>query len=500
MVVLLVPSTNPLTSLRRVLSLNLVALVAYGVLAGLSLTLAGGDALVPGIWFPSGLMVAFAMRGGPTVLPGLWLGASLVGALSSPGSLGLHAALGLATCLEPMAVLLLAPRLMRSRNPLESLHDFAGFYSAAAIGVALSVGAIGLLQPAGPYALLSFILHLAGVLSLTPLLLALPEPGDRAGLQRLVAELRRPDWWALLLAITLSTLLINGGFVPTLSLTPLALLFPLLLVAGFRFSPAAATGLNLLAAMLQTWFPFIGSEALPTSGDLLLRSFMGRLFCGMLVMVQMVLVTNQQHRRMRAVLEQEARRLEEVVAARTQDLTVANARLELLSHQDTLTGIPNRRGFQRTFAAEWQRALRHQLPLTVGMLDVDHFKAYNDHYGHPAGDRCLERIAAVLAASLGRPGELIARYGGEEFVVLLPGLPLEAVGPLGERFRSSIHGLALTHARGGSEGVVTISLGLATAVPRDGITPEELLAAADTLLYRAKDEGRNRVCLASLPL
>ena len=258
--------------------------MAYGLLAGLSLTLVGGDALVPGIWFPSGLMVAFAMRSGPTVLPGLWLGASLVGALSSPGSLGLHAALGLANCLEPMAVLLLAPRLMRSRDPLESLHDFAGFYSAAAIGVALSVGASGLLQPAGPYALLSFILHLAGVLSLTPLLLALPEPGDREGLQRLVAELRRPDWWALLLAITLSTLLINGGFLPTLSLTPQALLFPLLLVAGFRFSPAAATGLNLLAAILQTWFPFIGSEALLTSSDLLLRSFMGRLFCGMLVM------------------------------------------------------------------------------------------------------------------------------------------------------------------------------------------------------------------------
>lgn len=366
--------------------------------------------------------------------------------------------------------------------------------------MALSVGAIGLLQPAGPYALLSFILHLAGVLSLTPLLLALPEPGDREGLQRLVAELRRPDWWALLLAITLSTLLINGGFLPTLSLTPQALLFPLLLVAGFRFSPAAATGLNLLAAILQTWFPFIGSEALLTSSDLLLRSVMGRLFCGLLVLVQMVLVTNQQHWRMRAVLEQQARRLEEVVAARTQDLSVANARLELLSHQDSLTGIPNRRGFQRTFDAEWQRALRHQLPLTVGMLDVDHFKAYNDHYGHPAGDRCLERIAAVLAASLGRPGELIARYGGEEFVVLLPGLPLEAVGPLGERFRSSIHSLGLTHARGGSEGIVTISLGLATVVPRDGIMPEELLAAADALLYRAKDEGRNRVCLASLPL
>jgi diguanylate cyclase (GGDEF)-like protein len=495
-----VRSTNSLNSPRRILLLNLAALVAYGVLAGLSHYLVGGQALVPGIWFPSGLMAALALRCGPTVLPGLWLGASLVGALSSPGPLGLHAALGLATCLEPMAVLLLAPRLMRSRDPMDSLHDFAGFYSAAAIGLALSIGTTGLLQPAGPYAPLSFILHLAGVLSLAPLLLAVPEPGDRAGLQRLVAELRQPDWWALLLAITVSTLLINGGFLPTLSLTPLALLFPLLLVAGFRFSSAAATGLNLLAALLQTSFPFVVGEGLPSSSDLLLRSVTGRLFCGLLLLVLMVLVTNQQHRRMRAGLEQQARRLEEVVAARTQDLTVANARLERLSHLDSLTGIPNRRGFQRTFDAEWQRALRHQLPLTVGMLDVDHFKAYNDLYGHPAGDRCLEQIAAVLAAELGRRGELVARYGGEEFVLLLPGLPLEALGPLGDRLRSSIHSLGLTHSRGGPEGLVTISLGLATAVPRDGLTPEDLLAAADALLYKAKDEGRNRVCLVSLPL
>ena len=493
-------STRSLNSPQRVLSLNLAAVLGYGVLAALSLHLAQGDALIAGIWFPSGLMVALALRRGPIVLPGLWLGASLVGFFSSAGPLWHAAAVGLATCLEPMAVLLLAPRLMHGRDPLDSLHDFAGFCGAAGIGAALSIGAIGLLHPTGLAAAVPLIFHAMGVLALAPFLLALPEPGDRAGLQRLVAELGRLDWWVLLLTITLSTVLINGGLLPPLSLTPLALLFPLLLVAAFRFSPVAATGLNLLAALLQTWFVFVGSDLLPASSDLALRSVMARLFCGVLFLVLMILVTNLQHRRMRVGLEEQAHRLEEIVASRTQELTAANARLELLSFQDCLTGIPNRRSFQRTFDMEWQRALRHQMPLSVGMLDVDYFKAYNDLYGHPAGDHCLEQIAAVLEASLGRSGDLVARYGGEEFVVLLPGLPAEGLGPLGEKLRSRVSALRLPHAQGGPEGVITISLGLATAVPRDGITPKDLLAAADTLLYRAKNEGRNRLCLMTRPL
>jgi len=188
------------------------------------------------------------------------------------------------------------------------------------------------------------------------------------------------------------------------------------------------------------------------------------------------------------------------VAARTQELTVANFRLEQLSHQDSLTGIPNRRSFQRTFDTEWLRALRHQMPLSLGMLDVDYFKAYNDLYGHPAGDHCLEQIAAVLEASLGRSGDLVARYGGEEFVVLLPGLPAESLGPIGEKLRSSVSALGLPHAQGGPEGIVTISLGLATVVPQEGSTPKDLLAVADALLYQAKNEGRNRLCLMTRPL
>ena len=493
-------STRSLNSPQRVLSLNLAAVLGYGVLAALSLLLAQGDALIPGIWFPAGLMVALALRSGPVVLPGLWLGASLVAFLSSGGPLWHAAAVGLAACLQPVAVLLLAPRLMRSRDPLDSLHDFAGLYGAAALGVLLSIGAIGWLHPTGPYAPLSFLLQFAGILALTPFLLALPAPGDRAGFQRLRAELRRPDWWGLLLAITLSTGLINGGFLPTLSLTPLVLLCPLLLVAGFRFLPVAATGLNLLAALLQSWFVFLGSEGLPASSDLLLRSVMGRMFCGVLILVQIVLVANLQQRRLRARLEEQARQLEEIVASRTQELTVANVRLEQLSHQDSLTGIPNRRSFQRTFDTEWQWALRHQMPLSVGMLDVDYFKAYNDLYGHPAGDHCLEQIAAVLEASLGRSGDLVARYGGEEFVVLLPGLPAEGLGPIGEKLRSSVSALGLPHAQGGQEGIVTISLGLATVVPREGTTPKDLLAVADALLYQAKNEGRNRLCLMTRPL
>ncbi|WP_428565125.1 MAG: diguanylate cyclase [Solidesulfovibrio sp. DCME] len=110
------------------------------------------------------------------------------------------------------------------------------------------------------------------------------------------------------------------------------------------------------------------------------------------------------------------------VRQRTQELSQANSKLRRLSASDGLTGLANRRMFDETFQGEWNRALRHRLPLAVLLLDVDQFKAYNDHYGHLAGDACLKRIAQALQGAAQGAGELVARYGGEEFVILLPGL------------------------------------------------------------------------------
>ncbi len=175
------------------------------------------------------------------------------------------------------------------------------------------------------------------------------------------------------------------------------------------------------------------------------------------------------------------------------DLRSANNTLEYLTTQDPLTGVVNRRGLERTLNLEWKRALRRTSPLSLIMADVDHFKAYNDHYGHQAGDRCLRRIAAQLQALAQRPSDLVARYGGEEFVIILPDTTIEGAQALAETMRDEVHALKLEHANSSVAAFVTLSLGTATLIPNDYSSVDELLQAADRALYRAKEAGRNRV-------
>lgn len=169
-----------------------------------------------------------------------------------------------------------------------------------------------------------------------------------------------------------------------------------------------------------------------------------------------------------------------------------SARHERLAFVDGLTGIPNRRRFDETLAAEWSRATRTGTTLTLLMIDVDHFKLYNDAYGHPAGDTCLSQIAQALKGRARRANDLCARYGGEEFVVLLPGLDLAGGTRLAEALRDAVSALNIEH-RVSSLGRVSISLGAASVVPTVDTSAESLIAAADSALYEAKHAGRNRV-------
>ena len=162
-----------------------------------------------------------------------------------------------------------------------------------------------------------------------------------------------------------------------------------------------------------------------------------------------------------------------------------------LSLNDPLTGIANRRRFDEALTAEWSRCQRNGAPLALIMIDVDHFKAYNDLYGHLAGDECLRRVAAMLAERTGRPADLVARYGGEEFVALLPEIDREHALAMAERMRAAIHAAALPHAAT-DHGRVTVSLGVAAPHPSRDQHPEQLVERADRALYRAKEEGRNR--------
>jgi diguanylate cyclase (GGDEF)-like protein len=174
-------------------------------------------------------------------------------------------------------------------------------------------------------------------------------------------------------------------------------------------------------------------------------------------------------------------------------LEVANRELESLASADGLTGVANRRAFDRGLEREWRRAVRAKSPLSLLLIDVDAFKAYNDRYGHAAGDDCLRGIASTLSVGAQRAGDLVARYGGEEFAVVLSDCSDESARQLAERLRRRIEGLALPHDASEVAGHVTISVGGATAMPRSGATAGDLVKAADEALYEAKRGGRDRV-------
>lgn len=199
----------------------------------------------------------------------------------------------------------------------------------------------------------------------------------------------------------------------------------------------------------------------------------------------------------RADVEQRAllHRLQQVNQVLSADRVV----LQTESHTDPLTGLANRRFLQRALAAEWNHCRRSDAPLSCVMLDIDHFKAFNDHYGHDGGDRALKAIAEVLNNSSRRAGDVVARYGGEEFVLLLPETGSDGAVTVAELLKQSINSKAIAHKASPLSAILTASFGVATLLPDSERMPDELLKAADLALYEAKRLGRNRVVLADEP-
>jgi diguanylate cyclase (GGDEF)-like protein len=185
--------------------------------------------------------------------------------------------------------------------------------------------------------------------------------------------------------------------------------------------------------------------------------------------------------------------MERLVAKRTEELRLANEHLARLSFTDALTGLANRRCFDETLENEWRRAARLGIPLAVVMADVDNFKHYNDSLGHPEGDHCLTAVGDVFLRAVGRAGDLAARYGGEEFVVLIPGADQAAAMAVAESLRAACEARSMAHPASSVGPIVTISLGVASCIPSDETTAASLVARADAALYRAKQDGRNRV-------
>lgn len=251
------------------------------------------------------------------------------------------------------------------------------------------------------------------------------------------------------------------------------------IVAGIRFKTGLLTSSSILFTYVATLekMPAMGQEAGTNSALVLFAALAISLFgCYQ--------------------LESEARRdflhsMLQVING--QKLAESNRKLALISISDGLTGLFNRRHFDTVYDAQWRSAARNSSPVSLLFIDIDHFKYYNDHYGHQAGDRCLQNVAEVIQGSVNRAHDLAARYGGEEFVVLLPHTSLENALHIARRVAESLSELAIEHAASPTSPYLTLSIGVSCMIPKENRRPEQLLKSADTALYHAKSQGRNRI-------
>lgn len=183
--------------------------------------------------------------------------------------------------------------------------------------------------------------------------------------------------------------------------------------------------------------------------------------------------------------------ISETLRTRNQELEDSRKIQTVLANSDELTGLYNRRFFNRTLSSEWRRARRSGAPVSCIMLDVDFFKLYNDNYGHPAGDDCLQRIAKCMQDAVSRAGDILARYGGEEFVVLMPGITSDEAHTVSIRIAERIRLEEIPHEHSEVSEFVTVSQGIASCRPNDDTDGSFLINLADEALYDAKEKGRN---------
>ncbi|HEX8596201.1 MAG TPA: diguanylate cyclase [Pseudomonas sp.] len=324
-----------------------------------------------------------------------------------------------------------------------------------------------------------------GLLIYTPLLLTLTQPAQ----QKL--RLTLPDKALLTTMLMVIAAFVTehyDGNLEEITVTP-TLLLPGAAVIAFRFGIrwtavfVALVSLSMTMMMTMGLKPFgalsMQLEVLRAQEFIFTLSLIGVGFS--------ILLKEMQLRE----LELETR-----VGHRTQELERSNRQLAAMSATDGLTGIPNRRQFDETLATQWGRARRKGQPLMLAMVDVDWFKQYNDHYGHQAGDEVLRRVASELTTHVRRSGDFVARYGGEEFAIILQSTSEEHAMAFTDMLCREIEQLQLPHEMSPLK-YLSVSMGVAVVTPDSDASMTGFLKAADTALYRAKQQGRNRVELAN---
>lgn len=263
--------------------------------------------------------------------------------------------------------------------------------------------------------------------------------------------------------------------------------FPHQVLLAFVIGGMVAGAIPLLAPLRNAYRCFAIPAVAPISVSMLTQGDRVHLIMGLMILIfglAMLASSGQVQRLFRDAVE---------LRLRLSSSQAASKALRQMLHMDELTGIANRRLFEESLEREWKRAQRDNAVVAVVMADIDHFKAYNDHYGHPAGDRCLVRVAQAMAGTLRRPADVAARVGGEEFAFLLPETTLEGATGIAERIRGAVLTLALPDATSPVGPQVTVSLGVACADPRGARSTADLLRASDDALYAAKHRGRNQV-------
>jgi diguanylate cyclase (GGDEF)-like protein len=290
-----------------------------------------------------------------------------------------------------------------------------------------------------------------------------------------------PQTLALLVALLTVTWFTFGQESYPLSFAPYPVLLFVAIRLGFSGAVIGANMLSLIAAYmsLRGHGPFALASHIGSDEQTLVLQIYSTLAMLFVLPLSVILI---ERRNFAAQLQQ------------------ALGDMKQLATIDQLTSVANRRRFDESLDTEWKRAFRDGSPISLLMIDADHFKSFNDRYGHVAGDQCLRGIAAALHAKPLRQYDLVARYGGEEFAAILPGAPAAIAEQIAQQMRVSVLEACIRH-EDNLHGRVTVSIGYATFVPARGTNPAELIAAADRALYRAKETGRNRVCAASaLPL